>query len=147
VKSFSEDEIDVLEEHGEYREACEEWEWLRRVTDFYDRYPDVKDLLSPGFLQALRSEDVKVREAMMTGVPFDEIGLPPHGTPLRELRKWSTEDLDVIEYLCWHVFSLLGRMNRVEGTIQRLKPEIEKRSVACRGCGGDLEWAQREDDH
>jgi uncharacterized protein YbaR (Trm112 family) len=144
VRTFSEDDIDMLEEHARYRDACEELEWLRRVSDFYERYPDAKDTFKPGFLHDLGSENAEVRKAIRKDVPFDEIGLPPHGKPLRALRKWSVEDLKVLDYLSCSSFSLPRRMERVEETIERMKPEIEATSVSCPACGGQLEYAQRE---
>lgn len=87
----------------------------------------------------LDSHDPKVQEDMMAGVPFDEIELPSHGLPLEEEREWSIEDLEVIDYLRHHHFSLPQRMKCVQESIERLKPVVETESVSCAACGGELE--------
>jgi hypothetical protein len=121
VREFSDEDIRILEDHHYYREACDELIWLRRVAAFYERHPDYQDQIKPHFLMVLDSDDPKVQEEMMAGVPLDEISLPPEmSQPLEP--DWSAEDRAVIDYLRHHHFSLESRMKGVEDSIDRLKP-------------------------
>ena len=137
IKDFSEDEIQILEDHHDYREACHELAWLRRVDAFYERHPDYENQIKPHFLMVLDSDDPKVQEDMRAGVPLDEISLPAMSRSVA--RDWSAEDREVIDYLRHHYFSLQPRMKGVLESIDRLKPIVATKSLSCPSCGGKLQ--------
>ncbi len=101
-----------------------------------ERHPDYEDRIKPHFMMVLDSDDPKVQEDMIAGVPFDEIPLPEVAQPVEP--NWTAEDRDVIDYLRHHHFSLQPRMKGVQETIQRLKPIVTTKSVSCPQCGNDL---------
>jgi Zn ribbon nucleic-acid-binding protein len=140
VRDFSDNEIQILEDHHTYEASKEELGWLRRVEAFYRRHPDMEGRIKPHFLSILQSDDPDVREAMFAGTPFDEITLPPGAEPqLDPSMAWSAEDLEVIEYLERHAFSLEARMRSVEESIESLGSQfLEASPVKCAGCGARL---------
>lgn len=138
VKKFSDAEIAMLENHYYYHEAVDELSWLHRVAAFYERHPDRKGQIKPHFLNVMDSDDPKVQDDLIAGVPFDEIALPDdsHATDPPD---WSNEDREVADYLRHHHFSLRHRMKAIEESIQRLEPEVKSKSVTCPQCGGRIE--------
>lgn len=137
IKDFSDEDIQILEDHHYYREACDELSWLRRVASFYERHPDYVDRIKPHFLMVSDSDDPRVQEEMWAGVPFDEIELPVGEIPAAPT-DCSAEDLAVIEYLRHNYFSLQPRMTGVLESIERLKPIVATTWVSCPKCGGRL---------
>ena len=134
VKDFSQEDIRKLENEHYYHHFCEEMAWLRRVASFYDRHPstDVKS----HHTRVMQSKDPKIREAIVNCVPFHEIELPPDGIPTEVSNDWSTEDLEVVDYLRHNEFSLPGRMKFVEESIDRLVPIVKSGPALCPDCRG-----------
>ena len=124
VGDFSEEDIQILEDHHYYREACDELVWLRRVAAFYKRHTDYEGQIKP--------------LGIMGGVPFDEIVLPAKRAEQVE-PVWSVEDREVVDYLQHHYFSLQPRWELVTELVDRLKPIVATRSAPCPTCGGKLQ--------
>jgi hypothetical protein len=141
VKDLSKDEITILEDQHAFREACEEIAWLWRVAAFYRRHPDQEERIKPHFLRVIEAnDDERVKRALMDGVPFNEIELPPDDALSHlDSRSWSAEDHKVIEYLQHYHFSLPQRLAFVEKRIAELQPVIGVRVVSCLKCGGRLQ--------
>jgi hypothetical protein len=141
MRSLPDEDKELLEERHRYREKVKNLAMLRRVEDFYKRYPDMEGKIKPDFAMVLESRhDPKVEEQLFARVPFDEIELPkPAERPVEEAREWSREDREVIEYLRNHYFPLGPRTKGVSVSIEHLRQSIEGRFVRCPLCGGELQ--------
>src|SRR5262249_10949568 len=140
MKDLAPDEIETLENQNSYREAQTELSWLRRVTAFYQRYPDQEGRIKPHFMELIDSDDERVQDDLMAGIPFNEIELPAGDASLAETeRNWTAEDRAVIDYLRHTWFDLSSRLRFVEEQITTLEPIFQARSVRCPKCGGKLQ--------
>jgi len=139
VRDFSAAELSTLEKHHLFEKLCIEANWLKRVAAFYRRYPDIEDRIKPQFLAVLESDDPEVQEELCAGVPFAEIQLPlQNSTPIEKLRDWSAEDLQVIEYLRSHSFSLPRRMKFVNELIDNQRLNADVVVLKCRACSNQF---------
>lgn len=139
VRDFPADDIRILEDEHNYKQACEELAWLLRVAAFYERYPDMEGAIEPDFMLLFDSEDERVEAELNAGVPFSDIE-PPAGdaAPIEKSRSWSAEDREVIAYLRVTSFSVVPRMKFVQDRVETLRPIVRLQSVACPACGGKL---------
>jgi hypothetical protein len=138
IRGFSPREIQWLEDDHYHAEFHKELTWLLRVKDFYERYPELEGQITPHFLKVLKSKDPKVQELIGEGMPFAEISLPADANESMRSHDWSTEELEVIDYLRHNDFSLSPRLKFVEESIERLGPVVATMPVLCPKCGGRL---------
>lgn len=137
VRGFSEAEKDLLEKYHRFQEAMAELAMLRRVEDFYRRYPHLEGKIRPQFLDVLKSKDPDVREQLMADTPLDRIRLRENAV-LPDSEQFSGEDQEVIDYLRHNYFVLRARLQAVTESVSDLKPIVEADRVACPNCGGEL---------
>ena len=142
LRESSEDEQDVLRKRRHYRESIDELKWLRRVAAFYDMYPDLNGRIKPHFMVVNESKDPRVREQLSSGLPYSEIEIPQNEIPMPKNREWSAEELEVIDYLRGHWFSLPHRMQGVQEAIECFEENLMRRIVICPNCSGILELSE-----
>lgn len=130
VDSLTQDDIQSLDDQHSYEELSDELRMLRRVQEYYRRHPDAEGRIKPHVDRLLHSDDPGVREQFLAGVPFNEIELPPVQLPKTWLA--GEEDLEVVEYLQCHSFSLGPRLEFVSDDVERLRESVGK--VSCSQC-------------
>jgi hypothetical protein len=130
VNALTEADHRAIYDQHYYQEFTEELRMLQNVQKYYRRHPEAERRIKPHFARVLESDDPKVKEALWSGIPFDEIGLPPEQFP----PEWEDEkaDSEVVEYLRYHEFELGRRMEFVLQKVARLKDSV--RTVSCPHC-------------
>ena len=130
VEQISEDEYQTLIDGYDWQKFSEQLRILQRVSDFYGRYPKAEGRIKPHFSRLLDSDDPAVVEQLCSGVPFDQIELPPDLLPMPT--ESFTADAEVIDYLRHHSFSLGPRLEFVREQVGRLEGNLVP--VACPSC-------------
>jgi hypothetical protein len=104
----------------------------------------MEDRVKPDCIRALESDDPDIHDALCSGVPLDELQLPPDPLPaVRSSSAWTAEDLEVIRYLKVHHFSLQPRWEFVAKSVERLRAIVERQEgVTCPKCGGPIALEQ-----
>ena len=121
---------------GSYvRGAADELDMLERVDEFYERNPHLIGRIVPHDDRVEASDDPEVIRQWTSGVPYDEIDLPPEPEPRIESPRPG--DAEVIEYLRQDSFDLVGRYASVRERIGQFRPNV--RRVMCGECpSGEL---------
>jgi hypothetical protein len=136
VGSFSAEQYAALEHRYDYDKVAEELRLLHNVKAFYQRHPEAEGRIKPHGERVRESEDPHVQEQFFSGVPADQIELPPlHLSP-----DWlaTADDAEVVQYLQHHGVTDVTIADLVLG---RVRPEFAQLSepapvpVACPGCG------------
>jgi hypothetical protein len=130
VERLSVEAYRALEDQLYLREFIEEERMLELVSDFYRRYPEMKGRIKPDFSRIMDSADPDVIELLGSGVPFEQIELPPD--PIAMSLEAVEAESEVIEYLRRNEFALEPRLEFVRQKIQRLGRN--KAPVTCPSC-------------
>jgi hypothetical protein len=130
IRSFSEEERNLLEKHHYYEEFLDELGMLKRVGDFYRRHPGIEDKLrSLFFINGIPLHKSYMDELVQLSVSAEA----RHGDPM------AREDAEVIDYLKHHFTRDVNtRMKFAAESSDRLKPIVQARCVKCPHCGGKV---------
>jgi hypothetical protein len=129
VKDLTEDDYRLLREQYYYHKFAEELKMLLKVQEYYRRHPEAEGQTKTYIDRLLESDDPEVIEKLCTGVPFDQIELPPEQPPVASA--------DMSEYPSWCCMypttSALGpRMSFVSQEVARLEDSVG--AVPCPRC-------------
>jgi hypothetical protein len=130
VDGLTDDDYRTLRDWHSYNSCAAELRMLLKVREFYRRHPDAEGSIKPHFLRVLESDDPGVQAQQDSGVPFDQIVLPPADLPAALVL--STEDAEVVEYLQHYSCTLDPRMQFVSEAMDRLAGS--QRVVLCPHC-------------
>jgi hypothetical protein len=140
VRDFTSEEIRTLERWRRYRELCKELSWLDRVERFYRKHPKLEGKINPDYSSLSEITDPNVLNQIFADVPFNELPAPPPPPGLKEaMASMSADELEVVDYLRHHGFSLPHRKLFVERQVSDMIPGLETAEVRCSLCGGEIQ--------
>jgi hypothetical protein len=129
AEQLSQDAILALHDRHLYEELAEELRMLHRIQDFYRRHPGMLGRIQTHYHRIVESNDPCVREKLAARVPIDDIELPPAPPLPAEV---STADMEIVEYLKHHDFSLGPRLAFVSQKVGELRNSL--REPPCLAC-------------
>ena len=129
IRSFSEEERNLLEDHHNYEYFVDELGMLKRVEDYYRRHPGIEEQLRSLFLKG----------GAFNKSYMDELGQLRVSAEARHGDPTAREDAEVIEYLKHsYTNNVKNRIEFVAESSNRLKPIIQASYVKCPHCGGKV---------
>jgi hypothetical protein len=119
-----------LQQRHHWESLNNEWNMLVRVEQIYQQYPTIENLIKDFWQKETEYHQEKWKlkyegkEVVFERGNFDD----------SLLQHLTAEDREVIEYLRWHQFSLVPRMEFVQEVIKQMRSAGMPKSVNCPVC-------------